>query len=52
MIFDTVALVRECFRRALAIRGKVLGADHPDTKSSKELVEEEEKNAAAAKADA
>eukprot|EP00903_Cladosiphon_okamuranus_P015273 g14114.t1 len=41
----------ECFRRALAIREKVLGADHPDTKSSKELVEEE-KNAATANNDA
>lgn len=37
----------ECFRRALVIREKVLGADHPDTKSSRELVEEEEKNVAA-----
>ncbi|CAB1104128.1 unnamed protein product [Ectocarpus sp. CCAP 1310/34] len=36
----------DCFRRALAIREKVLGVDHPDTKSSRELVEEEESGTA------
>lgn len=43
-----IVLVRECFRRALAIRKKILGVDHPDTKSSQELVDEEENNAAVA----
>ncbi|CAM9264130.1 unnamed protein product [Scytosiphon promiscuus] len=38
----------ECFRRALAIREKVLGTDHRDTISSREVVQEEENSAAAA----
>ena len=41
-------LCRENFRRALKIREKALGVDHPDTQSSRSVVED--KNGASTEA--